>query len=133
MFGMFWISPCIQNKHEKKKQKGHTLLLSSEISRTASVTPSTPVQTHQSKTVQIIFTRTFHYIILFWSMTWHDLESTRAQFQNTPTGMNFKAREQSKDAEIRYLWPIFSSVNVQIFVSKFTATQYKTAFVSICI
>lgn len=27
----------------------HTLLLSSEISRTASVTPNTPAQTHQSK------------------------------------------------------------------------------------
>ena len=50
------ISQFILNmKTNKKKQiMKHTLLLSSEISRTASVTPNTPVETHQS----VIFTET---------------------------------------------------------------------------
>lgn len=42
-----------QLKNQLKTMK-HTLLLSSEISRTASVTPNTPVETHQS----VIFTET---------------------------------------------------------------------------
>lgn len=40
----YLLSHCIHNQHETKRYMKHTLLLSSEISRTASVTPNTPAE-----------------------------------------------------------------------------------------
>lgn len=59
-----------QLKNQLKTMK-HTLLLSSEISRTASVTPNTPVETHQS----VIFTETIWWSYLFFDLI-YDLVRT---------------------------------------------------------